>query len=148
MHFRKGQHGQWQEDFSNADQRLVDDLIQDRIWRGVEAAAGRHPGLAAAQGSLGSGDAKRAAAAALQAVIEFPNHRPAYELLFSAVERCGISAEPLRGQVEAELKPRNTAESFIYRYELVDACVALVSGLERSAGMTCQESQTESPPTQ
>ncbi len=142
MHFRKGQHGQWREDFSAADQLLVDDLVQDRIWRGVEAAAAQHPGLAAANGSLGSGDAKRAATEALQAVIQFPNHRPAYELLLKAVESCGISAARLRSLVEAELKPRNTAESFIYRYELVDACGALVSGLERSAGVNCEESQT------
>lgn len=129
MHFRKGEHGQWREDIAAADQHLVDDLLQDRVLRGIEAAAASHPGLAAAAASLGSGDPKKASADALQAIVHFPNHRPAYDLLFRAAAGLGIDAAELRDCVNAELKDMTTADAFVYRYELVDACTKLVADL-------------------
>lgn len=132
MHFRKGQHGGWREDIASDDQQLVDNLMQDRMVRGFEAAARNHPGLAMAQNSLNSGDAKTAAAEALQTIIHFPNYRPAYELLFRAVDQCGMVSQQLRSRVDAELQDPTVAGSFIYRYELVDACVELADGLARS----------------
>lgn len=129
MHFRKGQHEQWREDIPAADQKLVEDLMQNRILRGFDAAAKQHPGLAAAEISLNSGNGKKALAEALQTIIQFPNYRSAYETLFRAAESCGANSATLRNLVNSELGDPSIAGSFIYRYELVDACSEFVSGL-------------------
>lgn len=129
MHFRKGEHGQWRNDIAPADQQLVDDLLQDRVLRGMEAAAASHPGLAAAADSLNLGDPKKAAGEALQTIIQFPNHWPAYETLFRAAEKVGAGDTALRDSVQAELQDSTTEGVFVYRYELVDACTQLVTGL-------------------
>ncbi len=129
LHFRKGVHEQWREEFSPLNQRLVDDLMQDRILRGFDAAASRHPGTIAAESMLASGCAKDAAAAALRAVTEFPNYREGYEALMRAAEDCGADSMPLRALVAAELGKPSVADSFIYRFELVDACRELVGRL-------------------
>lgn len=131
MHFRKGQHEQWREDFSVADQELVEDLMQDRILRGFEAAAKQHPGLAAAESSLNSGDGKKAMAEALQTITQFSGYRPAYEILFRAAESCGANSGPLRDLVNSELCAPTIGGLFIYRYELLDACEEMVRGLMR-----------------
>jgi hypothetical protein len=130
MHFRKGQHGQWQEDISTADQRLVENLMQDRIPHGYAAAAKRHPGLAMAESDLNSGNKRKAAEESLKTVIQFPNYRPAYEILFRATESCGAKNAVLRSLVESELHDPSIADLFIYRYELVDACGELVCSSE------------------
>ena len=31
MHFRRGEHEQWREEFSEADNKLVDELMQERL---------------------------------------------------------------------------------------------------------------------
>ena len=132
MHFRKGEHEQWREEFSPATQRLVDDLMQDRILRGFNAAAQRHPWLAEAETRLQSGNGREAAAAALRVITQFPNYRPCYEILFRAAESCGADTAPLRALAESELQNVTVSGSFIYRYRLVDACSELVGGLTRS----------------
>lgn len=132
LHFRKGEHEQWRQDFSDGDQKLAERLMQDRLLQGFDAAASSHPGLAAARHELSSGRPSRAAVAALQTVIQFPNHRPAYATLLDAAAACGADTRPLRDLLATELGDRTVAGEFIYRYPLVDACTSLVAGLERS----------------
>jgi hypothetical protein len=103
--------------------------MQDRIPHGYAAAAKRHPGLTEAESDLNSGKGKKAAEKAFGTVIQFPNYRPAYEILFRAAESCGAKIATLRNQVELELQDSSIAELFIYRYELVDACRELVRDL-------------------
>jgi hypothetical protein len=129
MHFRKGQHEQWREDFSRANQKLADELMKDRIVRGMEAAAKSHPGIAGAEKLLQTGHSREAAAEALRGITQFPNYRRGYETLFSAVENHGVKVARLRSQAKSEVGTSTTAGSFIYRYELVDECIRLVNGL-------------------
>ena len=129
MHFRKGEHEQWRGDFSAADQLLVENLMQDRILRGFDAAVQRHPGMAAAESNLRAGNGKQAAADALETVIQFPNYMPAYELLFRAADSCGADTAPVRNLAATALRNLTVAGSFIYRHELLDACRALVESI-------------------
>lgn len=130
MHFRKGEHGQWKEEFTSADQRLVNELIQDRIEQGFIAAAKQHPGFVAAETYLQSGNYKEAATAALLAIIQFSSNRKCYNTLFRAVENLGENTEWLRRQVDSELKSLSVEDMFIYRDKLVNECKDLVCKLE------------------
>ncbi len=129
MHFRKGEHEQWQEEFSPADQRLAEDLMQDRIQQAFIAAAKRHPGLTSAENSLKNGNDREAASQALRAIIQFPNYRPCYEILFNALERCRINTTSVRSLAASEFRNLTVSGLFIYRYQLIDACKQLVASL-------------------
>ncbi len=129
MHFRKGEHEQWRNEFSSSDQSLVENLMQDRILRGLNAAAAVHPAFSAADASMSAGNARSALAEALQALIQFPNYRPAYDLFFTAAVKLGVDVSALHSRVETELANPDTSGAFIYRYALVDACADLTRKL-------------------
>lgn len=125
MHFRKGEHAQWRQDFSGDDQTLVENLMQDRILRGFNSAAGAHPGFVSANEQLATGNTRAAMVESVLALTQFPNYRPAYELFFQAAEKLNTDVSALRSQVEAELANPDTSGAFIYRYALVDGCTEL-----------------------
>lgn len=130
MHFRKGEHGQWKEEFTPANQSLANDLMQDRIEHGFYVAAQTHTGLMSSENLLQSGKYKEAAIEAFQSIIQFPNHSPSYDALFRAVDRCGENTASLRTRVETELKDLSVDGLFVYRDELVNDCKNLVCNLE------------------
>jgi hypothetical protein len=129
MHFRKGEHGQWKEEFTPADQELAENLMGNRILDGFDAAASSHPALVHAQDLLASGDARAAAASALAAITEFPNHRPAYELVLRAAGSAGADTSALERLIASTLSQRDVASTFVYRHELVEECRRLCSGM-------------------
>jgi len=126
LHFRVGEHEQWRQEFSQTDQELVEGLMQDRLLRGFEAAASTHVGFVKAAAELRAGHCERAAAAALDAIVDFPNYRPAYRVFFDAMSACGVDARVPEALVEAHIADATVAGQFIYRYPLVDACTSLL----------------------
>ena len=124
MHYRKGQHGQWQEEFSAPDQRLVADLMQDRLWTLFDKAAASHEGISRAKSELENGRPAAACGAALQALRDFPNYRAGYELAVASCRLAGIAgneAEALVENVDRQLGGANIADVFLYRYDLIQA---------------------------
>jgi hypothetical protein len=131
MHFRKGEHEQWRNDFSAADQSLVENLMQDRILRGFDAAAAAHPALISAKESLAAGQAQKVLTDSVKTLMQFPNYYPAYDLFLTAAEQSNLNVSTLRRQIETELASQSTSNAFIYRYELVDSCTNLAQTLSR-----------------
>lgn len=132
LHFRKGEHEQWREEFSERDQRLVDELMGDRIVRAFDSAARAHRGQSQACAELGRGRPARAASAALRALREFPNSPAAQSILLAAEAEAG-DTHRVRDLLHAQGYDRSVAGQFIYRYDFVDACAALVAELESAA---------------
>jgi sulfotransferase family protein len=132
LHFRKGEHDQWLQELSEKDRRLVDDIMGDRLLQGFHVAATSQIGFVKAKQELSVGHPERAASAALDAIIEFPNYRPAYMLLLDAASACGVETEPLRDLLEVQVGNSTVARQFIYDYPLVDACASLVDALAGS----------------
>lgn len=129
MHFRKGEHEQWREEFPTGDQPLVENLMQDRILRGFNSAAEKHPGFVSANECLATGRIREALLESLAAITQFPNYLPAYEQFFQVAEKLDIDIAGLRKQVESELSSSSTSSAFIYRYELVDGCKKIAGTL-------------------
>ncbi len=129
MHFRKGEHGQWKEEFSTADQELTDNLMGTRILRGFEVAAAKHPAMIRAQGLLAAGNARDALSEILVALADFPNSRLAYGLVIHAAESLGVDATVLKRLVSSQLNDREIASSFVYRYDLIEECRRLYGEL-------------------
>lgn len=126
MHFRKGTHGEWREDFAPEDHELVANLLGDRIGRRFRAAAETHPRMAEAKAALNEGRAA-AARAALGVLTEFPNHRPAFDLFVDAAGLAGKDTGPLRALAERTFSRGDALEEwFFYRYDLVDGCAATI----------------------
>jgi hypothetical protein len=129
LHFRVGEHEQWCREFSKTDQRLVEKLIQKRLLQGFDAAAASHAGFIKATADLSAGHPERAARAALDAIVDFPNHRPAYKLFLDAAAACGVDGQAQQELVEAHVGDGTVADQFIYRYLLIDACASLIEAL-------------------
>jgi len=128
MHFRRGEHDQWRDEFSQENQRLVAELMQDRIIRGYEKAAELNPHLVAAQRHLDESEYRAAASEALSAIAEFPNFRPAYDALIAAIEACGVDVSRALLEDEPELSPNlSTAGVFRYPYSRIDRYHALAA---------------------
>jgi hypothetical protein len=118
LHFRKGLHGQWREDFSPKDQGLAAELMQDRIVRGFEAAAGSHPDVKTMNEHRLSGNYAEAALAAVGVLKQFPNSRSVYEALADIASAAGIDASDLRSAAAATLT-KQVEDQFLYRYDLL-----------------------------
>lgn len=124
MHYRKGQHGQWQEEFSAPDQRLVAELMQDRLLTLFDKAAASHEGISRAKSELENGRPAAACGAALRALRDFPNYRAGYELAAASCRTAGIAgneAEALVQNADRQLGGANIADVFLYRYDLIHA---------------------------
>lgn len=135
LHFRKGEHDQWQVDLSPSNQALAADLLGDRIITGFDRAARSHPGFAAAQGALDRGNLAEAAASAYCVVSQFSSLLPAYELLFQAAALAGV-AEPDFEEDAARALGNPTVEGcFRMRKSLVERADALRQRIEISATM-------------
>lgn len=134
MHFRKGEHEQWRNDFSADDQLLADNLLQERLITGFELAAARHPGIKGSRQALENVDGKLAATQALKVITQFPNYRPAYDLFLHALTICqrNDDVNMLRHLIGKILGKPNVGDLFIYRYELVDKCAELTNSLQAS----------------
>ena len=145
LHYRRGEHAQWRAEFSEPDQALAAELLQDRIPHGVDRAAAAHPALSRATASLGDNRPAAAAAAALVVLRNFPNHRPAYRLVAMAAERGGgiTEAGSLLRRVERELETAELGEKFAYRFDLIDACEEIARHLARPHPLVLPEKRPE-----
>lgn len=89
LHYRKGTHGQWRTDFSEADQHFASTLMGDRMKAAFARAAeglGRRFGL---QDALAAGDTDRARHSVLRVLQAVPNDAGMLEMagtLFAEVE--------------------------------------------------------------
>jgi hypothetical protein len=126
-HFRRGEHEQWRDEFSAHDQGLVEDLMQGRLFDSFERAACAHPGFARAQEELSNGRPESAAAEALCAIEQFPNHRASYEVLARAAEAAGADTRQFRAKLADTLGRQTVSSLFLYRYELIDAARELAA---------------------
>jgi hypothetical protein len=118
MHYRKGEHGQWREEFTPQDQDLAASLMQDRIFRGFEAAAASQPDNKIAKESQQSGRLADAATATLRVLAEFPNYSAGYARLAEIADAVGVDTSRLKSVVASTLT-RTPEDQFIYRDELL-----------------------------
>lgn len=129
LHFRKGQHGQWREEFSAHDQALAADLMQGRLQAAFTAAAAAHPANRAASEALKMGRFRDAAAAAFEVVQQYSNDKAAYETFALVCDKAGSNTVLLRDLVSRILSDA-VEEQFIVRDELISICESLLSTLE------------------
>ena len=92
-HFRKGEHGQWREEFSRRDRTFADNLIGDRLIRAFAKAADRHPNLALAREAETSGDDEAAALNYLAVLRRFSTCGPARDGLARILSNRGIEMQ-------------------------------------------------------
>lgn len=123
MHFRKGEHEQWREEFDAANRHLVEELMQDRIAHDFARAASRDPCLASFRRNMDARQPQVAVRDALEAVTRFPSQPCTYDALFAAAEACCIDVLALRRRIDMDVpKAPTTAQCFLYPFEIVDYC--------------------------
>lgn len=120
FHFRKGQHAQWKTEFSPANRRLADELLQNRITDCFERAARSHGGVTAAEEALSRSDANKAVSAALSVIEQYPNFLYGYQLIFRAANLVGVECAALEAAVHKEIGSLAIEDCFIYRENLVN----------------------------
>lgn len=127
LHYRKGEHDQWQIDLSPANQAIAAELLGDRIIAGFDRAAGSHPAFSAARRALERGDAIGAATSTLEVLKQFSNFVPAYEMMFRAAERAGLGdVESFRDDVSRTLGASSIEGCFRTRHALVERAAGLL----------------------
>jgi hypothetical protein len=119
MHFRKGEHEEWKVDFSLENQRLAEDLLQDRIVRGFEAAARSHQSNKTVERAVAARDYRGAAEAALEGITQFSSCKHGFQMLLRIAEAAAVDASSLRRAVDDELGSPSTGSYFRYREGLV-----------------------------
>lgn len=127
LHYRKGEHGQWRQEFASGDQALVEDLMQDRIPQGFATAATAHPGRLAASEAEQRGALGEAARALLDVLTQFPNDRSTYQLFIQTGQRAGFDMGGLETALAEELSDR-VEDQFIQRENLLALCRTLLPG--------------------
>lgn len=135
LHFRRGEHEQWREEFSESDVRLVEDMMENRIPAAFDLAAASLLGGAPDDLDASVADSLAAANNALKTIVSFPNYRPAYAVFTRALAKCGMCVNDIERRVDLDLQCRSIAGQFVYRYELVDKCIELFEAAKRSAGI-------------
>lgn len=125
LHYRKGEHGQWRVDFTEHNQRLADDLLQDRIALGYEKAALSHTNIEKSKRALTEGRVNDAGRMLLDVIEQFPNSVKCYELFFNVAELLGLDTVKLRELLYEELSNLPVEGYFIRRDELISACKQL-----------------------
>ncbi len=127
LHYRKGEHEQWREEFSPQDQSLVADLMQDRIKKGFNCAALHHHSIAIYNRAIQKQSYHEAAVAALSALQQFPNSDHGYQLFFSALTHMGIDTTSLQDDVTRHLRSLAIEDYFKLPDRLLRACADLLS---------------------
>lgn len=128
MHFRKGEHGQWREEFSAHDQQLAHDLMQGRLHGYFDLAAAQHPGLRQAAGKRAAGDLAGAAAVVLTALQDFPNFAEGYMLLTEILAEGGLDASRIP-QIAPPDASAEISEKFTFRDDALRALADCVQYL-------------------
>lgn len=123
MHFRKGENEQWKEEFDTANQRLVEELMQDRIAHDFARAASSDPHLVSFRRNMKAGRPRLALRDALEAMIRFPAQPCTYDALLEAARACNTDALALRQRITEKISKAPTiAQCFSYPFDVVEAC--------------------------
>lgn len=126
LHFRKGEHGQWQVELSPENQALADKLLEDRILSGFSMAIKAHSQMNPGKSHLDKGEYVLAATCLLDALKQFPNDKGCFDLFFQAIDAAGIDVKEKKMLVDAELSSPTIADCFKYRDYLLYECQQLL----------------------
>jgi len=126
LHFRRGEHEQWRDEFTAEQCRLTDALMGERLLDGFVRAARRHEAFRRAEAALEAGDAEAALCEGLNVIAAFPSQRVAYVPFLRALERTGTDSAPVRAAIEQQLGEGLIEMAFRYPQDLIDMCGAAV----------------------
>ncbi len=100
-HFRRGEHDQWQEEFSPADKAFAASLIGDRISLAMSAAARRLPAFAAVTDAESRGDLPAALGSVIEVLRRFPASTDGYDSLCRVGQALGLDLSGLPAERSA-----------------------------------------------
>ena len=136
LHYRKGEHDQWQVDLSASNRALAMELLGDRIVVGFDRAARSHSAFRVAREALERGDPTRAAVAAFRVLSQFNNFAPAYEILSRAAALAGVDGSDFDTDVARGLGTPSIEGCFRVHDALVGQAAAL---LQRITDLSTRE---------
>lgn len=126
MHFRKGEHGQYREEFSEPDQELAQNLMGSRIAELFNVAAESHVMNMTYSEHVGRGDFASATEAALIVLRQFPNYRAGYQKFMFAAERAGANIRELETMIDQALSTA-PEDQFLCRPTLITHCETILA---------------------
>jgi hypothetical protein len=128
MHFRKGEHGQYREEFSELEQELVKELMGGRIAELFEAAAESHHKNEVYLECIGTNDFRGATEAALAVLRQFPNYDRGYQNFVVAAGKAGADTGELQLAIESSLST-SPEDQFICRSALISLCELVLASI-------------------
>lgn len=129
LHFRRGEHDQWREEFTREDQQLAANLMQDRLIQGFKRAVLHHPKLANYDQAMHRNAYLTAAENALCILQQFPNVEKGYQLFFEALSHLSIETSTLQTEVNQHLQSLAIEDYFKLPDDILTSCASMYASV-------------------